>query len=140
MLNMVVSIDGQLVSRNEAFFGQGLLKESYLSAKEEAIKYNRSEKWLLGVCWDCSKADKPTALSTPHKVDLDGDDAYDKIKGWNIFGNYYMVFDNEDEAKKGFIDLCDWLFDKRLKHLQQKHDDFLLKREDFMKRQAKKVK
>lgn len=140
MESMVVLIGGKLVSFADVCFGSEEDKQEYRDARTLASSsWGGSVKWLTGVCWDTGKADKPTALNLPQKINLEEDPVYTKLKGWNSFGNYYMLFDSEEEAKEGFKKMCDWLYSKREAVLSRQLEDFKSKRGDFMKRQLKKV-
>lgn len=140
MESMVVVIGGKLVSWSDVCRGSDEDKKSYRDAEDLALStIDGSVKWLTGVCWDTGKADKPTALNLPQKINLEEDPVYTKLKGWNSFGNYYMLFETEEEAKEGFKKMCDWLYSKREAVLSKQLEEFKSKRGDFMKRQLKKV-
>lgn len=140
MEQIVVEIDGVLKSWGDVCYGS----EEEIQEYRDAVVHARSSlggsvKWLTGVCWDTSKADKPTALNLPQKIDLESEPVYTKLKGWNSFGNYYMLFETEEEAKVGFKKMCEWLYSKREAVLSKQLEEFQSKRGDFMKRQLKKV-
>lgn len=142
METMVVIIDGELKFVGDFCFHSEDRKEKmeeFYEAKRKAMS-GGSDKWITGVCWDTYKADKPTALNLPQHINLEDDSISLKLKGWNSFGNFYMLFETEEEAKEGFKKMCDWLYSKREAVLSKQLEEFQSKRGDFMKRQLKKVK
>lgn len=102
----------------------------------------KGKKWVCSVSWDFTKASKPSGITPPFLFDFedDEDNVYFHFKGLGYFGTYYMVCDTEDEAKESFKKLVAWVYDKRADILGQSGDEFKKVREEFLKRQFKKVK
>lgn len=101
----------------------------------------KGQKWICGIAWDVTKADKPSGITPPTEIDYDvvcG--ATDVLKGANWCGNYYMISSSKEESVEAFKRLVAWVYDRRISILEKSAQEFKDGREGFLKRQFKKVK
>lgn len=100
----------------------------------------KGQKWICGIVWDVSKANKPTGITPPKKFNADDEYAPTVLKGSGYLGNYYMLHNSEEESMEAFKRLVAWVYDRRTTLLEKSTQEFKDGREEFLKRQFKKVK
>lgn len=102
----------------------------------------KGRRWICGIAWDVTKADKPSGITPPTEIDYDVvTGATDVLKGANLWhGNYYMIANSKEESQEKFKKLVAWVYDRRTAILEKSTQEFKDGREEFLKRQFKKVK
>lgn len=123
--------------------GLGLTTSAYNTPEYWQVKaeLEKGRRWICGIAWDVTKADKPSGITPPTEIDYDvvcG--ATDVLKGANWCGNYYMISNSKEESQGKFKKLVTWVYDRRVSILEKSAQEFKDGREEFLKRQFKKVK
>ncbi|QVG64266.1 hypothetical protein Bestia_00033 [Acinetobacter phage Bestia] len=106
----------QLVYKDGSFLSE--VKEFGLNGGEdrpEAARLKKEGKFICGLQWDTSKANKATCINKPAPYNPE-EPTWNQLKSTGHWGDYYVITETLEESQEAFKLLCHKLVEKRKEH------------------------
>ncbi|APD20234.1 hypothetical protein AM24_033 [Acinetobacter phage AM24] len=84
-------------------------------AVKEADRLVKEGKFICGLQWDTSKANKATCINKPTVYDP-YEPVWSQLKSTGHWGDYYVITETLEESQEAFKLLCHKLVEKRKEH------------------------
>lgn len=127
----------QLVYKNGEFLtdvGQFAFRDEPVRAEE--VRLVKEGKYICGLQWDTSKANKATCINKPTEYDPN-EPVWCQIKSTGHYGDYYVITETLEESQEAFKLLCHKLVEKRKKCFIESLERFEDVSKKFLDKHAK---
>lgn len=127
----------QLVYKDGSFLSD--VKEFGLNGgddRPEAERLKKEGKFICGLQWDTSKANKATCINKPTVYDP-YEPVWSQLKSTGHWGDYYVITETLEESQEAFKLLCHKLVEKRKEHFIESLKSFEEIGKKFLDKHAK---
>lgn len=122
--------DGSFLSDVDEF----AFRDDWLRSEE--VRLRRDGRFICGLQWDTSKANKATCINKPAPFDPE-EPTWCQIKSTGHWGDYYVITETLEESQEAFKLLCHKLVEKRKKYFIESLKSFEEVSQKFLDKHAK---
>lgn len=104
--------------------------------RAEEVRLRKDGRFICGLQWDTSKANKATCINKPAPFDPE-EPTWSQIKSTGHWGDYYVITETLEESQEAFKLLCHKLVEKRKKCFIESLKSFEEVSKKFLDKHAK---